>query len=117
MPGEILRVNAKLDIIGHRKPMPIANSSLKEEAAQKTLFYISFGPLAVAMVLAFALAALCPADTNLSLNMLHRQDRWLLFGGSLLLFLGLWHVPAQRSPLTANWRIAAAAAACSVFAA
>lgn len=117
MPGEILRVNAKLDIIGHRKPMPIAKSSLKEEAAQKTLFYRGFGPLAVAMILAFALAALCPADTNLSLNMLHRQDRWLLFGGSLLLFLGLWHVPAQRRPLTANWRIAAVAAACMGLAA
>ncbi|WP_439569884.1 hypothetical protein [Sphingopyxis sp.] len=58
-------------------------------------------------LMAFALAALHGADANLSLFFLHRQDRWLLLVGVLLLALCVWRLPAGK-PFTGSWRTALA---------
>lgn len=72
-----------------------------------------FGPVAqrplIFAAMAFALAALQGADANLSLFFLHRQDRWLLLVGALLLALCLWRLPARAQPFSGSWRMALAA--------
>lgn len=67
-------------------------------------------PLAFA-VMAFAIAALQGPNANLTLFYLHRQDRWLLLIGALLLALCLWRLRARERLFTASWRSAVAAGA------
>lgn len=54
---------------------------------------------------AFALAALLPPDLNLTLFFLHRQDRWLLLAGALLLALCIWRLSARVPAFTGGWRL------------
>jgi len=91
--------------------------SSDEAAARKQLSYLTFGLLATVTILAFALSTLRPPDSNLSLNMLHRQDIWLLFGGSLLLLLTLWRLPVRSLPFTGTGRLAVLVGAAMALAA
>lgn len=67
---------------------------------------VTFGWVAAAALIAFAVAATYPANTDLSLFFLHRQDRWLLLAGSLLLSLSLWNLSARAVEFHATWRLA-----------
>lgn len=60
---------------------------------------------AILAVMAFALAALLPPDLNLTLFFLHRQDRWLLLAGALLLALCIWRLSARVPAFTGGWRL------------
>lgn len=66
---------------------------------------------AIFAIMAFAIAALQGADANLSLFFLHRQDRWLLLAGVLLIALCVWRLPARSRPLAGDWRLACGAGA------
>lgn len=60
-------------------------------------------PLLLA-VMAFAIAALQGPYANLSLFFLHRQDRWLLLVGPVLLALCVWRLPAREGSLPGQWQ-------------
>lgn len=64
-------------------------------------------PAVLAMV-AIVLAALQGANANLSLFFLHRQDRWLLLVGVILLALCVWRLPARERAFSGSWRLALA---------
>lgn len=72
----------------------------------KQLFGLTVQRPMVFAAMAFAVAALQGADVNLSLFFLHRQDRWLLFAGALLLALCFWRVPVREQALAGSWRLA-----------
>lgn len=72
----------------------------------KQLFGVVIQRPAVFALAAFILAFLQGADANFSLFYLHRQDRWLLLVGALLLALCLWRLPARDRPLSGSWRLA-----------
>lgn len=72
------------------------------------LFGVAVQRPAVFALAAFALAALQGADANLSLFFLHRQDRWLLLVGVLLLALCVWRLPAREREFSGSWRLALA---------
>ncbi|HWT42785.1 MAG TPA: hypothetical protein VN152_09070, partial [Sphingopyxis sp.] len=58
----------------------------------------------VLAAMAFVLAALIASDVSLTFLFLHRQDRWLLLAGALLLALCLWRLPARERPFAGGWR-------------
>ncbi len=60
---------------------------------------------AIFAVMAFGLAALQSPDVNLTLFFLHRQDRWLLLVGGLLLALCTWRLSARVRAFTGGWRL------------
>lgn len=74
----------------------------------KQLFDLVAQRPAVFAIAAFVLAFLQGADANLSLFYLHRQDRWLLLVGALLLALCFWRVRARDHALAGGWRLALA---------
>lgn len=78
---------------------------------KKELLGLAVRRPAIFAIMAFALAALQGADVNLSLFFLHRQDRWLLLAGAILLALCVWRHPAWLRPLAGGWRLACGAGA------
>lgn len=72
----------------------------------RQLFGLTVQRPMVFAAMAFVLAALQGADANLSLFFLHRQDRWLLFVGVLLLALCVWRLPAREQAFAGGWRLA-----------
>lgn len=58
----------------------------------------------VLAVMAFVLAALIASDVSLTFLFLHRQDRWLLLAGALLLAICVWRLPAREQPFAGGWR-------------
>ncbi|SKB50969.1 hypothetical protein [Sphingopyxis flava] len=76
--------------------------------AGEGLFRVTFRRIAALTILAFVVSALLGPATDLSLFLLHRQDRWLLLSGSLLFAICSWKLPMRRAPLEGSWRIALA---------
>lgn len=81
---------------------------MPEAMTNKKLFRLVVQRPAVFATAAFVLAFLQGADANLSLFYLHRQDRWLLLVGALLLALCFWRVRARDHALAGGWRLALA---------
>lgn len=110
------KVNIKLGMIVHCQAMRTVRRSMGDPsgdtAAGKDPFRRAFVWLAAATLLAFILSALYEPHVDLSLFFLHRQDRWLLFGASLLLIICFWQLPARHEPMVGSLRVAIAAAGC-----
>ena len=81
---------------------------MPQAMTNKQLFRLVVQRPAVFAIAAFILAFLQGADANLSLFYLHRQDRWLLLVGALLLALCFWRVRARDHALAGGWRLALA---------
>ncbi len=110
------KVNIKLGMIVHCQAMRTVRRSMGDPsgdtAAGKDPFRRAFVWLAAITLLAFILSALYEPHADLSLFFLHRQDRWLLFGASLLLIICFWQLPARHEPMVGSLRVAIAAAGC-----
>lgn len=72
----------------------------------KELLGLTIQRPAMLAVVAFVLAAVAGPGVNLALFYLHRQDRWLLLVGALLIALCLWRLPSRARPLSGGWRLA-----------
>lgn len=59
----------------------------------------------VLAAMAFVVTTLQGANVNLSVFFLHRQDRWLLLVGALLIALSAWRLPARAQVFAASWRL------------
>lgn len=84
---------------------------------RKELLGLTVQRPAVFAIMAFALAALVGANVDLTFFFLHRQDRWLLLAGALLLALCVWRLPVRSNPFTGSWRLAVAVGAVMAVAA
>ncbi|HEV7340615.1 MAG TPA: hypothetical protein VGN68_03195 [Sphingopyxis sp.] len=72
----------------------------------KQLFGLTVQRPMVFAAMAFVVAAMQGANVNLSLFFLHRQDRWLLLAGALLLAFCFWRLPVREQALAGSWRLA-----------
>lgn len=73
---------------------------------KKELFGLTVQRPAIFAIMALALAALQGPGANIALLFLHRQDRWLLLVGALLLGLCIWRLSPRTRAFTSDWRLA-----------